>query len=279
MTSQPPETPEAATPATSLAAGADGLAPGSDVLQAEHIGKRFGAVTALVDVNLRLAKGEVLGLLGDNGAGKSTLLKILCGFQQQDSGALTVNGQEVLLRSVDHARSLGIDAVYQDLALINQLSVYHNMFLNREQLRWPLLNNRAMRKSAREHLDAMGVNIPSVDVDVARLSGGQRQAIAIARAVYSDAKILLLDEPLAAMGAKEVAIILDLIKDLKRRGDVSIIIIAHNYGQALEVCDRINLLQHGMITLDKASKDTSVAELNDIVVAEYRRAMEARQRS
>jgi simple sugar transport system ATP-binding protein len=270
MTSQPPEQPAAVTELP---------VSGDDVLRAEHIGKRFGAVTALVDVNLRLAKGEVLGLLGDNGAGKSTLLKILCGFQQQDSGGLIVNGQEVLLRSVDHARSLGIDAVYQDLALINQLSVYHNMFLNREQLRWPLLNNRAMRKTAREHLDAMGVNIPSVDVEVARLSGGQRQAIAIARAVYSDAKILLLDEPLAAMGAKEVAIILDLIRDLKRRGDVSIIIIAHNYGQALEVCDRINLLQHGMITLDKASKDTSVAELNDIVVAEYRRAMEARQRS
>ena len=279
MTTQPPETPDAATPAASLAAGADSPPPGTDVLRAEHIGKSFGPVTALVDVNLRLAKGEVLGLLGDNGAGKSTLLKILCGFQQQDSGALMVNGREVLLRSVDHARSFGIDAVYQDLALINQLSVYHNMFLNREELRWPLLNNRAMRKAAREHLDAMGVNIPSVDVEVARLSGGQRQAIAIARAVYSDAKILLLDEPLAAMGAKEVAIILDLIRDLKRRGDVSIVIIAHNYGQALEVCDRINLLQHGMITLDKASKDTSVAELNDIVVAEYRRAMEARQRS
>jgi ABC-type sugar transport system ATPase subunit len=268
MTSQPPETP-----------GTDGPPPGADVLRAEHIGKSFGAVTALVDVNLRLAKGEVLGLLGDNGAGKSTLLKILCGFQQQDSGTLMVNGEEVLLRSVDHARSLGIDAVYQDLALINQLSVYHNMFLNREELRWPLLNNRAMRKTAREHLDAMGVNIPSVDVEVARLSGGQRQAIAIARAVYSDAKILLLDEPLAAMGAKEVAIILDLIRDLKRRGDVSIIIIAHNYGQALEVCDRINLLQHGMITLDKKSKDTSVAELNDIVVAEYRRALQERQRT
>jgi len=249
------------------------------VLRAEHISKRFGAVTALRDVNLHLASGEVLGLIGDNGAGKSTLLKILCGFQRADSGQLLINDQEVMLRSVDHARSLGIDAVYQDLALINQLNVYHNMFLNRERVRGPLMNNKSMRDTARAHLNEMGINIPSVDVPVASLSGGQRQAIAIARAVYSDAKVLLLDEPLAAMGAKEVAIILDLIRDLKRRGDVSIIIIAHNYGQALEVCDRINLLQHGMITLDKASKDTSVAELNDIVVAEYRRAMEARQRS
>ena len=257
----------------------ENISPDRDVLRVEHVSKRYGAVTALTDINLRLGKGEVLSLIGDNGAGKSTLLKIICGFQPPTTGKIILEGEEVQLKSVDHARSLGIDAVYQDLALINQLSVYHNMFLNREELRWPLLNNRAMRKTAREHLDAMGVNIPSVDVEVARLSGGQRQAIAIARAVYSDAKILLLDEPLAGMGAKEVAIILDLIRDLKRRGDVSIIIIAHNYGQALEVCDRINLLQHGMITLDKASKDTSVAELNDIVVAEYRRAMEARQRS
>jgi ABC-type sugar transport system ATPase subunit len=113
---------------------------------------------------------------------------------------------------------------------------------------------------------------------VARLSGGQRQAIAVARAVYSDAKVLLLDEPLAAMGAKEAALILDLIRDLKRKGDVSIIVIAHNYGQVLEICDRVNLLQHGEITFDKPSAETSVQELNDIVIAEYRRALAERQR-
>jgi simple sugar transport system ATP-binding protein len=255
------------------------LGSGADALRAEHIGKRFGAVTALRDINLRLGRGEVLGLLGDNGAGKSTLLKILCGFQQQSTGTILVNGEEVLLKSVDHARSLGIESVYQDLALINQLSVYHNMFLKKERVWGPLLNNRSMRETARQQLDAMGIGLPSVDVPVASLSGGQRQAIAIARAVYTDAKILLLDEPFAAMGAKEVAIILDVIRDLKSKGDVSIIIIAHNYGQALEICDRINLLQHGEITLDKASKDTSVAELNDIVIAEYRKAMQERQRS
>jgi simple sugar transport system ATP-binding protein len=254
--------------------------PGTDdVLRAEHVSKGFGPVTALVDINLRLARGEILGLIGDNGAGKSTLLKILCGFQRPDSGRIVIDGQEVALKSVDHARSLGVDAVYQDLALINQLSVYHNMFLNRERVRWPLLSNRSMRAAAREYLDNMGVKIPSVDTQVANLSGGQRQAIAVARAVYSNAKILLLDEPLAAMGAREVALILDLIRDLKGRGDVSIIVIAHNYGQVLEICDRVNLLQHGRITLDKRSGDTSVQELNDIVVAEYRRALEERQRS
>ena len=155
---------------------------GGDVLRVEHVSKRFGAVTALVDVNLHLARGEVLGLIGDNGAGKSTLLKILCGFQPPDSGRILLNGQEVTLKSVDHARSLGIDAVYQDLALIDQLTVYHNIFLNRERVRWPLLNNRAMRRIARERLDDMGIGLKSVDVPVARLSGGQRQAIAVARA-------------------------------------------------------------------------------------------------
>jgi simple sugar transport system ATP-binding protein len=249
-----------------------------DVLRVEHISKRFGPVTALTDINLHLGKGEVLALLGDNGAGKSTLLKILCGFQQPDSGRIILNGEEVSFKSVDHARSLGVDAVYQDLALINELTVYHNMFLNRERVRWPLLNNRSMRKTAKEQLDAMGVNIPSVDVQVARLSGGQRQAIAVARSVYSDAKILLLDEPLAAMGVKEAAMILDLVTDLKKRADVSVIIIAHNYGQVLEVSDRVNLLQQGQITFDKKSKDTSVAELTEIVVAEYRKALEDRQR-
>ncbi len=252
--------------------------PTGDILRAEHISKKYGAVTALTDVNLHLGRGEILGLIGDNGAGKSSLLKILCGFQPPTTGKIFLEGEEVTLKSVDYARELGIDAVYQDLALINELSVYHNMFLNRERVRWPLLNNRSMRRSARKYLDEMGVRVPSVDVEVAKLSGGQRQAIAVARSVYSDAKILLLDEPLAAMGVKEGAIILDLVRGLKEKGNVSVIIIAHNYGQVLEVCDRVNLVQGGQITLDKRSADTSAAELTEVVVAEYRKALEERRR-
>ena len=146
-----------------------------DILSVEHVSKRYGAaVTALSDVSMHLGYGEVLGLLGDNGAGKSTLLKILCGFQPPTSGRILLEGQEIVFKNVDHARSLGIDAVYQDLALINQLSVYHNMFLNREQVNGPILNNRSMRKLAREHLEEMGIKIPSVNVEVAKLSGGQR---------------------------------------------------------------------------------------------------------
>lgn len=246
-----------------------------DVLRAEHIVKKYGPVTALTDVSIHLQKGEVLGLLGDNGAGKSTLIKILTGFLQPTDGAIFVNGQEVKLRSVTHARSLGIETVYQDLALVNELSVYHNMFLNRELTHSPLpfLNNQKMRKLALEHLNRIGVRIPSVNAVVGRLSGGQRQAIAIARAVSTDAKILLLDEPLAAMGAKEGALILQLIHNLREMGEVSIIMIAHNYSQVLESCDRINMLQHGTITLDKLAKDTSLEELNELVMREYRLAM------
>jgi ABC-type sugar transport system ATPase subunit len=272
-------TPDGTEPAVAVPDSSEAAADPGDVLRVEHVSKRFGAVTALIDVNMRLQQGEVLALLGDNGAGKSTLLKILCGFQPPDSGRIILNGQEVTLKSVDAARALGIDVVYQDLALVDQLTVYHNMFLKREVVRWPLLNNRAMRKLARQRLDDMGIGLKSVDSEVARLSGGQRQAIAIARAIYSDAKVLLLDEPLAAMGAKEAALILDLIRNIKRKGDVSVIVIAHNYAQVLEIADRVNLLQQGEITFDKPAKDTSVQELNDIVIAEYRRALEERQRS
>jgi len=274
------QVPDPAEPAVAVpGCSVEPVADPDDVLRVEHISKRFGAVTALVDINLHLRKGEVLALLGDNGAGKSTLLKILCGFQPPDTGRIILNGEEVTLKSVDHARALGIDVVYQDLALIDELTVYHNMFLKREAVRWPLLNNRAMRRIARQRLDDMGIGLKSVDAEVARLSGGQRQAIAIARAIYSDAKVLLLDEPLAAMGAKEAALILDLIRNIKRQGEVSVIVIAHNYAQVLEIADRVNLLQHGEITFDKTAAETSVQELNDIVIAEYRQALEARHRT
>jgi simple sugar transport system ATP-binding protein len=244
----------------------------AEVIRTEGVVKRFGAVSALNGVSMHLRRGEVLGLVGDNGAGKSTLIKILTGFLQPDEGRIFIDGREVRLRSVMHARSLGIETVYQDLALVNELSVYHNMFLKRESLYFPLpfLNNRRMRQQARDYLARMGVNIPSVDTEVARLSGGQRQSIAIARAVYSRARILLLDEPLAAMGAKEGSLILGLIRTLKSEGEVSIIMIAHNYAQVLEICDRVNLLQHGVIAFDKPTSETSLEELNELVMREYR---------
>jgi simple sugar transport system ATP-binding protein len=248
-----------------------------DVLRVEHIAKRFGPVTALRDVSLHLRKGEVLGLLGDNGAGKSTLIKILCGFQKQDSGQMFLHGQPYAPRSVDEARASGVEAVYQDLALIDELSVYHNLFLRRERVHRPLpfLANREMKLHARNALDEIGINIPRIDVAVARLSGGQRQAIAVARTANSDADILLLDEPLAAMGAKEGSMILDLVARLKEEGRVSILMILHNYVHVLQACDRVSMIQEGVIALDKPTAETSVEELTEIVVNEYRRARQS----
>jgi len=155
--------------------------------------------------------------------------------------------------------------------------VFQNMFLRRERVRrpLPLLANRAMRAETRTALDEIGINMPSLKAPVARLSGGQRQAIAVARTVHSEADILLLDEPLAAMGAKEGARILDLIQRLKEEGRVSIIMVLHNYVHVITSCDRVNLIQDGVITLDKATEHTSVQELTEIVVDEYRRARAA----
>jgi simple sugar transport system ATP-binding protein len=245
-----------------------------DAIRVENISKSFGVVTALEDVSLHLRPGEVLGLIGDNGAGKSTLVKILTGFHKPDSGRIFVFGDEVHLKSVSHARSLGIDTVFQDLALVPGMTVYHNMFLNREVTRGlgPIrfLSNRVMKRRSLEYLDDIGVRVPSIDAEVARMSGGQRQAIAIARSTHSDARIILLDEPLAAMGAREGALIIELIAELRTRSDVSMIVIAHNYVHVLELCDRVNLLHNGRIVLDKRTDETTVEELTRIVASEYR---------
>jgi simple sugar transport system ATP-binding protein len=252
----------------------------TEAIRAEMLKKAFGHTTALAGVSMHVAYGETLGILGDNGAGKSTLIKILTGYHQPDAGQVFVDGQPVALASVSQARALGIECVYQDLALVNGLSIYHNMFLNRELLRppnlewWPfrLLDHPEMRRRAERALADIGVDVPSVEVEVGALSGGQRQAIAVARAVHGEAKILLLDEPLAAMGAREARLIIGLIERLKARGDIAIVMIAHNYAQTLEICDRIMLMQHGEVTFESPAATTSAEQLLDIVRREYRAA-------
>jgi simple sugar transport system ATP-binding protein len=245
----------------------------TEAIRAENVVKTFGKITALAGVSLTVKWGETLGILGDNGAGKSTLVKILTGYHRPDSGQVSVDGRPVELASVDAARGLGIECVYQDLALVNGLSIYHNMFLNRELLHGGplrLLDHRAMRRRAAAALAEIGVDVPSVELAVGALSGGQRQAIAVARAVYSKARILLLDEPLAAMGAREARLIIALIERLRARGDIAIVMIAHNYAQTLEICDRVLLMQHGEVTFESEAAATSAEELLEIVRREYR---------
>jgi simple sugar transport system ATP-binding protein len=245
-----------------------------DVLRIEDISMSFGAVTALRNMDLHLRRGEILGLVGDNGAGKSTLVKILTGFHRPDSGRVYLDGEEVRLRSVQDARAHGIETVFQDLALVDELSVFHNLFLNREHTGggwFRFLNNRSMRAAARKCLDEMSVDIPSIDVPVARLSGGQRQAIAVARAIQrKDVRILLLDEPLAAMGAKETALIIRVIKGLCRTTDISVIVIDHNYAHLFDLCDRINVIQQGQVTLDRSLSEISMQELIEVMVQSRR---------
>jgi simple sugar transport system ATP-binding protein len=263
-----------ADPIQTPAAANGGIPP----LEVRGVTKRFGALVVLRGVDLILKPGEVLGLVGDNGAGKSTLVKILSGFQPQDDGEILIDGQAVSFNSVGSARTAGIETVYQDLALIPQLPVYQNLFLGHELTTLgPLrvLDKRAMRKLARQYLDDINVHVPSVQADTDQLSGGQRQAVAVARAVRVATKILLLDEPLAAMGARESRLIINLVKELAASGRVSIIVIDHNYAHLFELCDRINVMQGGRITVDKQVHETSLEDLTELMVESYRRTIEA----
>ncbi len=246
-------------------------------LEVRGVTKRFGALVVLRGIDLELRQGEVLGLVGDNGAGKSTLVKILSGLYTQDGGDLIVGGKHVHFNSVENARAHGIETVYQDLALIPQLPVYQNLFLGHElttlgPLRF--LQKRTMRKLARQYLDEIHVRIPSIDAEADQLSGGQRQAIAVARAVRAAPTILLLDEPLAAMGARESRLIIDLVKDLASSGRVSIIVIDHNYAHLFELCDRINVMQGGRITIDQPVQETSLEELTELMISSFRSRLE-----
>jgi simple sugar transport system ATP-binding protein len=253
---------------------------GTLALEVRGVTKSFGVLKVLNGIDLSLRQGEVLGLVGDNGAGKSTLVKILSGFHSPDGGEIFLGGQRVSFSSVESARTHGIETVYQDLALIPQLPVFQNLFLGHELTRFgPLriLDKREMRRLARQYLDDINVHVPSVEAEAEQLSGGQRQAIAVARSVRAANRILLLDEPLAAMGARESRLIIDLVKDLATSGRVSIIVIDHNYAHLFELCDRLNVMQGGRITINQQVHETSLEELTELMVSSYRRQIESVQ--
>lgn len=222
------------------------------VLRMQGIGKRFGAVQALSDVAIDVYAGEVVGLVGDNGAGKSTLVKCIAGIHPIDAGEMEFEGHRVTLHHPRDSVRLGIQTVYQDLALCDNLDVVANLFLGREQVNTYLskavepLDEVTMEQRAIEVLRSLSVSIPSVRTLIASLSGGQRQSVAIARAVMWNSKLVMLDEPTAALGVAQTRQVLDLIKRLRDQG-LAVVVISHNLADVFEVADRITVLRLGRL--------------------------------
>jgi D-xylose transport system ATP-binding protein len=230
------------------------------VLELCAISKRFGAVQALVEVDLALYVGEVVAVVGDNGAGKSTLAKVIAGVDPADSGQLRWEGRQVSIRDPHEAQALGIVAVYQDLALCSNLDVVGNVFLGAEETTGGLLEEAAMEGRARALLASLSVQLPSVRTPVASLSGGQRQAVAIARSLLGDPKLVILDEPTAALGVAQTAHVLDLIERLRDQGR-AVVLITHNLADVRAVADRAVVLRLGRNGGDYRVTDTSRQEL------------------
>jgi D-xylose transport system ATP-binding protein len=230
------------------------------VLALSAISKRFGAVQALIDVDLALYAGEVVAVVGDNGAGKSTLVKVIAGVDAADSGEIRWEGRRVSIQRPHDAQALGIVTVYQDLALCSNLDVIANLFLGVEETSVGLLEEAAMERRARELLAALSVQLPSVRVPVASLSGGQRQAVAIARSLLGNPKLVILDEPTAALGVAQTAQVLDLIERLRDQG-LAVVLISHNLADVRAVADRAVVLRLGRNVGDYRVTDTSRQEI------------------
>ncbi len=231
------------------------------ILSIREVSKSFGHVEALKDVSLDIYPGEILGLLGDNGAGKSTLIKIISGVYRADRGKFIFKGEEVSLANPSEAQAMGIATVYQDLSLVDTRPVAHNIFLGREPRRWRFILNRGkMERDAEDLLKRLSIQLPSVGVDVEVLSGGQRQAVAIARAIAQGGSVLLLDEPWAALGVEQTRQVRELMKDLRSHG-VAMILITHDLSDILSITDKIAILRQGKLVAHLNSSETSVNEI------------------
>ncbi len=236
----------------------------------QDVSKAFGAVRALSHVSLSVGRGEVLGIVGDNAAGKSTLMKILAGAHQPDSGAITVEGEPVAFHGPNEARAAGIEMIYQDFALVPALTVTQNIFLGREAVSgwrgFGVLNQRRMDERARELFESLGLRVPSVSSPVRELSGGQQQAVAIARAVGFEAKLVIMDEPTANLGAPAIAKVRETIAGLKRKG-VAVILISHRLEDIFAVGDRFIIMKHGRVVGARAVSDTHADEIVQMIVS------------
>lgn len=247
-------------------------AAGKVVLRGRGLGKHYGSITALEGVDIDLRAGEILAIVGDNGAGKSTLVRILTGVTRPDRGSLEVNGEPVAFDSPRAARQLGIEAVFQDLALCPNRDVVANLFLGREMLlpgiagRFGVLDRRRMIQRTREQLAALDVRIPSISgVPMGRLSGGQRQSVAVARSAFWASTVLFMDEPTAALGVKEAGAVLRLAKRVAASG-VAVVLISHAMPHVAELADRVVVLRQGTKVAELAGTEIAVDRLVELIV-------------
>jgi len=230
------------------------------VLSLTGINKRFGAVQALTDVHLTVMPGEVVALVGDNGAGKSTLVKVIAGVYTPDNGKITFDGRDVAPRGPSQAQALGIATVFQDLALCDNLHVVANLFLGQEHKLGPIIDEVSMEKEAWRLLRSLSAKIPSVRIPIAALSGGQRQTVAIARSLVGNPKIVMLDEPTAALGVAQTAEVLNLIERLRENG-LGVILVSHNMADVQAVSDRIVVLRLGRNAAEFKTEEASTEAL------------------
>lgn len=232
----------------------------------ERVGKTFGGVVALDDVSLHVRDGEIVALVGDNGAGKSTLVKIVAGVHHPDSGRVLVDGRPCTFSNPRDSKAHGIEVVYQDLALADQQEVYMNMFLGRE-LRSPrlrVLDKRTMRRETETILSELDVHIPSAGAIMRNLSGGQRQGVAIGRAVHWARRLVLMDEPTAALGVQETSRVEETIRKMRARG-VAVLMVSHNLDQVFRLADRVYVLRRGRMVGDRAIAETSGQEIVSMI--------------
>jgi len=235
-------------------------------VQGRGLSKSFGHVRALQDVDIDIFQREILAIVGDNGAGKSTLTKILSGVHQPDEGEITINGRKERINDPHRAHELGISTVFQNLALVDCRDVASNLFLGREPTRWLLLvDRRKMRQDAEKIMSELHVHLPSLETEVGQLSGGQRQSIAIGRALSRSSTIILMDEPTAALGIKESRQVLDLILHLRAEGN-GIVIISHNLRHVFSVADRIMVLRRGRLAGVRQKSETTPDDIVKLIV-------------
>ncbi len=240
------------------------------ILEVRNITKKFGGLTAVDDFNMHLAAGEVVGLLGDNGAGKSTLIKMISGVYPPTKGQIYFQGREIKIQNPMDALSMGIETIYQDLALAENLNVYSNIFLGREKLKksfglFNILDHDYMLAESNTVLKSLDIEIPSLKNKIAMLSGGQRQAVAISRSIYWDAKLLIMDEPTAALGVAEQQKVLDLVRTLKTQ-NVPVIIISHQMHDVFSVADRVVVMRRGKKAGERIVKETNPDEVVGLIV-------------